>query len=59
MKTVQEIEKMKDDINAKIDSISKKCNDALNDNNMDAYHRYDRQYAQAIAQYNILLEVLK
>lgn len=59
MKTKQEIEKMKEDIQNKIDGISKSCGDALDFGNMEAYHRFDRQYAQAIAQYNILLEVLK
>lgn len=57
MKTQQEIEDMKAKIQERIGETASLCN-RLDHSSMEWYEA-DRQYAKLIAQYNILLEVLK
>ena len=58
MKTQHEIEKMKDEIQKKIDIVGGKAR-SVNVVGSPEWENYDRQYAKLTAQYNILLEVLK
>lgn len=57
MKTQQEIEKMKEGVNNKIEIIGNKARACVFGS--AEYEMYDREYAKLIAQYNILLDVLK
>ena len=56
MKTKQEIEKMKDDIQLKIDEIQERM---ARTNNIETLQNLSDRKRQYIAQYNILLEVMK
>jgi hypothetical protein len=57
MKTQQEIEKMREDIQKEIDDLGEKSRTQIFGSGM--WDMYDRQYSKKVAQYNILLEVLK
>lgn len=59
MKTKQEIEQLKDYVESKINNYRLQAEDALFGGNHDKFEIFDREYAKAVAQYNILLEVLK
>lgn len=59
MKTQKEIEDMRMQIQEKISTISLKANTAYQESDEVAFNRYDREYAKLVAQYNILLEVLR
>lgn len=56
MKTQQEIEKMKDEIQKKIDKYAERM---ARTNNMETLRDLGECKRQLMAQYNILLEVLK
>ena len=57
MKTQHEIEKMRDEIQKEIDDLGEKARMQIFGSGM--WGMYDRQYSKKVAQYNILLEVLK
>ena len=57
MKTQQEIEKMREDIQKEIDDLGEKSRTLIFGSAV--WEMYDRQYSKKVAQYNILLEVLK
>lgn len=57
MKTQKEIEKMKEEIQGRIEKTGAICN-RLGHASAEWYES-DRAYAKLIAQYNILIEVLK
>lgn len=57
MKTQNEIEKMKEDIQKEINDLGEKAKTQIFGSGM--WDMYDRQYSKKVAQYNILLEVLK
>ena len=56
MKTQQEVEKMKDDIQRKIDEFMERMSRT---NNIETLRDLGDRKRQLMAQYNILLEVLK
>lgn len=59
MKTEHEIEQMKVEVQEKISKIQMKAKSAWKKGGEEAYIHYDKVYAQLVAQYNILLEVLQ
>lgn len=59
MKTEYEIEQMKVEVQEKISKVSMKARLAWDESNETLYQHYDREYAKLVAQYNILLEVLR
>ncbi len=59
MKTQQQIEEMKMKKLEDITYFSLKANSYYQLGDEVSFQHYDREYAKAVAQYNILLEVLK
>lgn len=59
MKTEREIEQMKIEIQEKISNVQMKAQSAWKKGGEEAYIHYDKVYTQLVAQYNILLEVLR
>jgi len=57
MKAESEVKSLLNETKQKIDSIQKKC--LKTTMYSEEWEMYDREYAKAVAQYNILLEVLK
>lgn len=57
MKTEREVEKMKEVIQKEIDDLGEKARSCVFGSGM--WDMYDRQYSKKVAQYNILLEVLR
>ena len=59
MKTQQEIEKLKQDVQVNIDNYGTLARAHNKDRNQDLYEYYEKLYGKEVAKYNILLEVLK
>jgi len=59
MKTQQQIEEMKKNIQEDISYLSLKAHNYYQLGDEVNFQHYDRERAKAVAQYNILLEVLK
>lgn len=59
MKTQQEIEQMKTKKQEDISYLSLKANNYYQLGDKVMFDHYDREHAKAVAQYNILLEVLR
>lgn len=59
MKTQQEIEKMLKEIQEDIDKFGELARKQNQERNQDLYEYYQKIYSNKIAQYNILLDVLK
>ena len=59
MKTEREVEALKLSIQEKISDTSAKASEAWQEGNERLFNHYGREYVKYIAQYNILLEVLR
>lgn len=59
MKTEHEVEALKLSIQEKISDTGVKASEAWQEGNERLFKHYDREYAKYIAQYNILIEVLR
>lgn len=59
MKTQQEIEKMKEVISDRIDRMQNMAFSNRTGGNERLADHYEKEYAKAIAEYNILIEVLR
>lgn len=59
MKTQSQVEQMLIDIQQQITEQSALANNAYQESNEDVFNYHDRKYAKLVAQYNILLEVLR
>lgn len=58
MKTKQQVEEMKENIQKKIDNYGSLAREANQGRDQCLYEYYHKIYGNAVAQYNILLEVL-
>ena len=58
MKTEQQVREMLENKQKDIDSLQVKTTEYNQINDRIMFDHYDREYAKAVAQYNILLEVL-
>lgn len=59
MKTQQEVEKLKQDVQDNIDKYGALARSHNQDRNQDLYEYYEKLYGKEVAKYNILLEVLR
>ena len=59
MKTEREVEALKLSIQEKISDTSAKASEAFQSSNKELFEYHDREHVKYIAQYNILLEVLR
>lgn len=59
MKTQQEVEKLKQDVQDNIDKYGALARAHNKDRNQDLYEYYEKLYGKEVAKYNILLEVLR
>lgn len=59
MKTEHGVEALKLSIQEKISDTSIKASEAYQASNKELFEHYDREYTKYVAQYNILLEVLR
>lgn len=59
MKTQQEVEKLKQDVQDNIDNYGALARAHNKDRNQDLYEYYKKLYGKEVAKYNVLLEVLR
>lgn len=59
MKTEKQIEELLEHVKHRMDVAQCNAKHSLQDGNTTYFEHYDREYSKAVAQYNILLEVLK
>lgn len=59
MKTRQEVEQIKIIVQKELEGYRDSAQVAFNEGNKDLFDHYDREYAKRVAQYNILLEILR
>lgn len=59
MKTQQQVEDVKDEVQKNIDKYGELARSHNRDRNQDLYEYYEKLYGKEVAKYNILLEVLR
>ena len=59
MKTRQEVENIKIRVQKELESCRDSAQKAYSESNFESFNHHDREYEKRVAQYNILLEILR